>query len=44
MDLYYDPDAKVISERRERTGVLVLGLILLAIGLLAAASTISVAL
>ncbi|MCR5162090.1 MAG: hypothetical protein K6C06_09995 [Lachnospiraceae bacterium] len=44
LNLYYDPVAKTISERKERTGMLVLGIILLAIGLLALASTASVAL
>ena len=43
MNLYYDPKEKTICERKEKTGLLILGIALLAVGLLAIASTISVA-
>lgn len=43
MNLYYDPAAKTIYERKEKTGMLILGIALLAVGILAIASTISVA-
>jgi hypothetical protein len=42
MDLYYDPKAQCVLEKHARTGVAVTGVILVAIGLLAGASILSV--
>ncbi len=44
MNLYYDPAAKTVCERKEKTGMLILGIALLTVGLLALASTVSAAL